>query len=98
MKRLIEKLPDYSLPNPCLLNINIPADIQITGNNIDEKIKWTKLGKRIYRDSYKRQPLDENTYLFNLGGSTLGYETEGGTDFDAYEKGYVSITPLTEYG
>jgi len=81
------------LPKPFLLNINYPNDVKIP-----EKIKWTKSGQRIYRDSYKRLALTENEFLVNLGGSTLGNKEREGCDFEVYKDGYISITPLNKDG
>jgi len=78
------------LSQPVLLNINYPAEIKK-----DEIVKWTKLGRRIYRDSYKRIEQSDGSFLMNLGGSILNHKEEEGTDFDAVETGYISITPLT---
>jgi len=81
------------LEKPFLLNINYPKLAKIP-----EKIKWTKCGVRIYRDSYKKSSLSGNEFLVNLGGSTLGYKEIGDCDFEVYENGYVSITPLNKDG
>ncbi|MCS6983514.1 MAG: 5'/3'-nucleotidase SurE [Leptospiraceae bacterium] len=74
---------------PVLLNINIPVERPICG------IKWTKLGKRIYRDSYRKSHLNDKSMLLNLGGSNLNFVEEEGTDFEAYYAGFISVTPLT---
>ncbi len=74
---------------PSLLNINIPVDGPPKG------IKWTKLGQRIYRDSYRKSHLNDGGLLLNLGGSILSHKEDEGADFSAYDAGYVSVTPLT---
>ncbi|MDH5721440.1 MAG: 5'/3'-nucleotidase SurE [Spirochaetia bacterium] len=74
---------------PVLLNINHP----VPAKNVSG-IKWTKLGRRIYRDTYKKTRINKQEYYFNLGGSELSHKEEKGTDFEAYENNYVSITPL----
>jgi len=73
---------------PAFLNINFPADAK------KQEIKWTKLGRRIYKDTYTKTRLKENAFHFNLGGSILSYREIKGSDFSAFEKGYISITPL----
>ncbi|MDH4262686.1 MAG: 5'/3'-nucleotidase SurE [Spirochaetia bacterium] len=82
-----------SLPKPFLFNINYPAGVKMP-----EKIKWTKSGIRIYRDTYKRNALSENEFLVNLGGSTLGYKEIGDCDFEVYHDGFISLTPLNKDG
>ncbi len=74
---------------PSLLNINYPVfEGPVRG------MKWTKLGKRIYRDNYKKQEGPDGGQYFNLGGSILSHKEEESTDFAAFHKGYVSVTPL----
>lgn len=73
-----------------LLNVNIPMTAKDSGD-----IKWAKLGRRIYRDNYKRTTQDDGSMLLNLGGSVLSHGGEADTDFHWYDKGYTVITPLT---
>lgn len=73
-----------------LLNINIP----MTAKDASD-IKWAKLGRRIYRDNYKRTPQSDGSQLLNLGGSILSHGGEAETDFYWYDKGFTVITPLT---
>ena len=73
-----------------LLNINIPMTAKDAGD-----IKWAKLGRRIYRDNYKREVREDGSMLLNLGGSVLSHGGEADTDFDWYDQGFTVITPLT---
>jgi 5'-nucleotidase len=73
-----------------LLNVNIPMTAQDASD-----IKWAKLGRRIYRDNYKRTNQDDGSTLLNLGGSVLSHGGEADTDFHWYDKGCTVITPLT---
>lgn len=73
-----------------LLNINIP----MTAVDASD-IKWAKLGRRIYRDSYKRELMPDGSQMLNLGGSVLSHGGEAETDFYWYDKGCTVITPLT---
>ncbi|MCK4353057.1 5'/3'-nucleotidase SurE [candidate division WOR-3 bacterium] len=63
-----------------VLNVNIPWH--------PKGIKVTKLGKRIYEDVVKEK---KGKYL--IGGMPK-YFGECGTDLEACEQGYISITPL----
>jgi 5'-nucleotidase len=92
LKKLVDN-EDFTLSQPFLWNINYPDKIKMP-----EIIKWTKSGTRIYRDKYKKTLLNKNEFLFNLGGSELGNKEIGGTDFEAYSNGFVSITPLNKDG
>lgn len=73
-----------------LLNINIP----MTATDASD-IKWAKLGRRIYRDNYKRVVCEDGSMLLNLGGSVLSHGGEAETDFYWFDKGCPVITPLT---
>jgi 5'-nucleotidase len=73
-----------------LLNINIP----MTAKDASD-IKWAKLGRRIYRDNYKRVLQDDGSMLLNLGGSVLSHGGEAETDFHWFDQGFTVITPLT---
>jgi len=73
-----------------LLNVNIP----MTARDASD-IKWAKLGRRIYRDNYKRDVQSDGSMLLNLGGSVLSHGGEAETDFYWYDKGFTVITPLT---
>lgn len=81
-----EKVLKTGLPKGILLNVNIPKEC-------NGKIRITQLGKRIYRDSIIEIEKDGNK-IFTIGGDPPTWIKEEGTDFDAIEKGYVSITPI----
>jgi len=84
---LTGKVLEMGLPKGILLNVNIPK-------NPNGKIKITRLGKRIYRDSVVEKILDNGERIYTIGGEPPTWIREEGTDFDAIEKGYVSITPI----
>uniref|UniRef100_A0A7C4U7L7 5'-nucleotidase SurE n=1 Tax=candidate division WOR-3 bacterium TaxID=2052148 RepID=A0A7C4U7L7_UNCW3 len=81
-----KKVLKSGLPKGILLNVNIPK-------NYNGKIKITQLGKRIYRDSIIENHIDGKK-IFKIGGDPPSWIKEEGTDFDAIENGYVSITPV----
>lgn len=96
--RFIQKF-NFDAQNPVLLNINYPpvTPEKVPGKEhlfLHPEIKWTKMGRRKYRDTYKRSELQGGGVYFNLGGSELGFHLDPGTDFHAYENGFISITPL----
>lgn len=82
-----------ALKKPFLFNINYPPCAKNP-----ETIKWTNSGLRIYRDKYKKVSLNDHEFLMNLGGSELSHKENKGSDFEAYEQGLVSITPLNKNG
>jgi 5'-nucleotidase len=73
-----------------LLNVNIPYldDDQIKG------ILVTRQGLRVYRDRLDRRIDPRGRPYYWIGGESPTAIPDEGTDFDALEKGYVSVTPL----
>ena len=70
-------------------NVNIPGpDIKVKG------VRFTKLGKRIYRDSVIEKISENRKKYYILGGEPATNVPEEGTDFSAIQKHYISITPL----
>jgi 5'-nucleotidase len=70
-----------------LLNVNIP--VAWNGG-----VRATRLGLRIYDEvvDFRRDPRGRE-YLW-LGGPNVRHERDPGTDTDAYDDGFASITPL----
>jgi 5'/3'-nucleotidase len=76
------------LPPGTLLNVNVPSDQPPTG------YRWTKLGKRLYRDQVdERDDLRGRRYYW-IGGPATGYGDVPGSDCHAVRDGVVSVTPL----
>lgn len=71
-------------------NINFPQNY----SNSLQEIEFTHLGVRTYSDVYKRQKIIGGIEEFALGGSELGHRITEGSDFSAYERSKISITPI----
>lgn len=84
---LVQRICKIGLPPETFLNVNIPDGEKLEG------IKITKLGKRIYKD-YAEERVDHNGKPYFWIDGELEWEKGKNTDFDAIEKGLVSITPL----
>jgi 5'-nucleotidase len=87
---LVKRLARAPLGTPVLLNVNVPdvAYESITG------IEVTRLGRR-----HKAQPVVEGKNprgetVYWVGPAGAAREAGPGTDFNALERGAVSITPL----
>jgi len=84
------KILRRGLPKDTLLNINVPNtdEAQIRG------VRVTRQGKRIYGDAIveKRDPRGRKYYW--IGGDASRSEDVPGSDLEAVEKGYISVTPL----
>jgi 5'-nucleotidase len=78
------------LPSGTLLNINVP-------NVPVEQIRgtlMTKLGKRIYHQMTVERVDPRGKKYYWIGGGEPDWEREEGTDLDAVDRKFVSITPL----
>jgi 5'-nucleotidase len=75
-------------PNPqVILNVNFPvSDFQ--------GVKITKLGKRIYSEGIIERLDPRGRKYYWIGGEAPVWHAGEGTDFEAVQDGYVSITPL----
>jgi 5'-nucleotidase len=65
-------------------------------------VRVTRLGRRVYTDSITRANDPNGREYFWIGGGGVEWRTDEGTDFEAVNQGYVSVTPLhldlTNYG
>lgn len=79
-----------AFPDETLLNINLPAvpPERVTG------IRVTKLGRRAYEGSLTRAEDPNGREYFWIGGGESRWWGGPGSDFQAIEEGYVSVTPL----
>ena len=79
---------EKGLPSDTLLNVNIPNSPKVVG------VKITKQGKMIYDNAIKEISDPRGREYFWIGGGTPRWETGENTDFEAIQKGYISITPV----
>ncbi|MBI5050986.1 MAG: 5'/3'-nucleotidase SurE [Nitrospirae bacterium] len=87
-KRLAETVLKKGLPQDTLLNVNIPGIQKIKG------VKLTKQGKRIYDNSVHEMSDPRGRKHYWIGGGAPLWEQGQDTDFDAVNKGFISITPV----
>ncbi|NLJ72256.1 MAG: 5'/3'-nucleotidase SurE [Syntrophomonadaceae bacterium] len=96
-RTVVETVMQHEIDKSTLININIPF-------NRKERIKGirvTKLGVRNYDNLFEeRYDPRGNTYYW-LGGGVRDEKQEAGSDVEAVQDGYISITPinldLTDY-
>jgi 5'-nucleotidase len=92
-RRLVTRLLAATLPpgQAPLLSVNVPAP-PIRG------IRATKLGRRLYDEVVVvRQDPRGRDYLW-IGGPKARHELVEGSDTEAFDAGYVSVTPLHNEG
>jgi len=75
------------LPAQTLLNVNIPAG-KLGG------YRWTKLGRRIYRDQVEERVDLRGRHYYWIGGPDAGWGDVPGSDCHAVRDGVASVTPL----
>jgi len=78
---------DGKLPTECMWNLNVPPEKP-------KGIQFTRLDSRSFQSSIikRNDPRDEPYYW--IGPYHPVYDSEEGTDYHAYQSGYVSATPI----
>lgn len=86
-RQVTEKALREGLPDGTLLNINIP-----TGKPLGLKV--TKQGFKTARPVISEHIDPRGKPYYWIGELREGFRAEGGTDFEAVDEGFVSITPM----
>lgn len=78
------------LPPKSLLNINIPplSSGEIPG------IRFTRQGRRRYKDAIQETPDPWGRKHYWIGGGTVHWSGGDNTDEQAIRQGYISVTPI----
>ena len=79
-------LDEHRDPN-IILNVNFPVS-EFQG------VRITKLGKRVYSEGVIERLDPRGRKYYWIGGEPPTWHPGSGTDFEAVQEGYVSITPL----
>lgn len=87
--RLVRQFDKLDLEPGTFLNINFP---KLRGNKF-QKYRFTKLGRREYRDIVIENTDPRGKHYYWIGGEST-WEDIDGSDFEAVSEGYVSISPL----
>lgn len=88
--QLVERYIKDPIKEPILLNVNVP-DIpydQIQGMEV------TRLGRRHKAEPVVKMRSPRNETVYWVGAAGAAADAGSGTDFNAVERGVVSITPL----
>ena len=86
-KTMVEKAVKEGLPTGTLLNVNVPKG----------EIKGVRITKQGFKDARPiiSEHIDPRGKLYYwIGEERTGFHAEGGTDFEAVDEGYVSVTPM----
>lgn len=87
---LTGRIAEFGVPPNTLLNINVPPGPK-------EAIKgWrlTRMGKRHYKEEVIERIDPRGRKYYWIGGDSLGFDSDEGTDCVAVHEGYISVTPL----
>lgn len=90
VRSFVSRLAVRPLPPGTLLNVNVP------GLPFEELrgVRTTRLGRRIYPDVIVAQQDPRGKPCYWIGGDKPSWRPGEGTDFEAVEAGFVSVTPL----
>lgn len=86
-KNIVAKALNEGLPEFTLLNVNVPKGTP-TG------IKVTKQGFKAAKPVISEHIDPRGKPYYWIGEQRDGFRAEGGTDFEAIDEGYVSVTPM----
>jgi 5'-nucleotidase len=91
ISRFVHNIVQINFPKKTILNINVPAvdADEITG------IQITRLGTRMYTDSYEKRIDPRGKIYYWLAGEFIQAKEEEGTDILAIRNNKISITPVT---
>jgi 5'-nucleotidase len=84
---ITKKVLDKGLPNGTLLNVNIPR-------GESKGIRVTKQGIKNARPVISEHMDPRGKAYYWIGEVREGFQAEGGTDFEAVDEGYISVTPM----
>ncbi len=91
---IMRKAVGEGLPTGTLLNVNVPK-------GTPKGIHITKQGLKDARPIISEHTDPRGKFYYWIGEERGGFHAEGGTDFEAVDQGYVSVTPmrsdLTDY-
>lgn len=86
-KQMMQKALAEGLPDGTLLNINVPKGIA-------KGIRITKQGFKNARPIISEHIDPRGKPYYWIGENRIGFHAEGGTDFEAIDEGFVSVTPM----
>jgi 5'-nucleotidase len=86
-RQITQKAIAEGLPDGTLLNVNIPKGVPVG-------VRVTKQGFKSARPVISELIDPRGKPYYWIGEVREGFRAEGGTDFEAIEEGYVSVTPM----
>jgi 5'-nucleotidase len=90
-REIAEELLRDPLPPPLLYNLNVP---NVTRDRLCG-IRYTSQGRKRYQDRVARESRDGKTSYYWIWGTFDRSQIGQGTDLEALEQGYASVTPMS---
>ncbi|THB76959.1 MAG: 5'/3'-nucleotidase SurE [Desulfobulbaceae bacterium] len=88
IRTLSLKVMDYGLPANTLMNINVPNIAHLEG------IKVTRQGRRLWKQPVQEIADPRGRTFYWIGGGTPLLDGGRGTDVEAINNNYISVTPI----
>lgn len=86
-REMVAKAIEEGLPEGTLLNVNVPK-------GVPKGVRITKQGFKNARPVISEHIDPRGKPYYWIGEERNGFHAEGGTDFEATDEGYVSVTPM----
>lgn len=86
-RELMRKIIGEGIPTGTLLNVNVPK-------GVSKGIRITRQGLKNARPIISEHIDPRGKPYYWIGEERSGFHAEGGTDFEAVDEGYVSVTPM----
>ena len=86
-EKLMRKAIAEGLPKGTLLNVNIPK-------GVPRGVRITKQGLKNAKPIISEHTDPRGKFYYWIGEERNGFHAEGGTDFEAIDEGFVSVTPM----
>lgn len=86
-KEITQKAIDEGIPENTLLNVNIPK-------GVPRGVRITKQGFKDARPIISEHIDPRGKAYYWISEERIGFHAEGGTDFEAIDEGFVSVTPM----
>jgi len=89
-RQLVERFIRNPIKEPVLLNVNVPdiPYVELKGTEV------TRLGRRHKAEPVVKMQSPRNETVYWIGAAGGAADAGPGTDFNAVDRGFVSITPL----
>lgn len=86
-REVTRKALENGIPDGTLVNVNVPK-------GVPRGIKVTKQGFKTATPIISEHTDPRGKLYYWIGEERVGFRAEGGTDFEAIDEGYVSVTPM----